>query len=298
MMSARPPVAALVAGLTCLLAANVVSAQVAPAAEATAAKVPAERAIAAKANAAKANAAKGDTVDAPSPATATASDGPILTLDDVTLSARINLEARDNALSALLLYTFRTRRAGRIRWTAKRPLVLPLLVPTVRGEPVDRGVIPKAARHVQTKSGDKVKVEQRGGGMVLIGELVSGKPVDIRVSYPIAAVDQEVELGFRGVVGETSLAIAAVGMAPVRMRLQSDRTARIAEHHEGEERYAALSLTRPLQRGEVAVIRAMDLPTAPTWPGRTLAGMAVLIAIGIGATFFRRREAADEVDRP
>ncbi len=234
-------------------------------------------------------------VDAPAAATLTQ---PALTIDDVALNVRVNLEGRDSALSALVLYTLRTRRAGRIRWTKKNPLVLPLLGPAVRRVVLDRGVIPKGARHVQIKAPKTVTVEARDGSMVLIGELASGKPLDLRLAYPIAALTQELDLGLRGVAGETSLAVAAIGVIPVRLRLQADRAARVANHQRGGERYAALSLTRPLRRGETAVIRVMDIPAAANWPGRTLAGLGLLIAVGIGSGLFRRRSSGDWGDDP
>ncbi len=214
----------------------------------------------------------------------------VLTVDDLALNVRINLEARDDALSVLLLYTLRTRQAGRIRLTSKRPLVLPLLAPALRRQVLDRGVIPKGARHVQVKTHPGTKVETHKGSMVFTGDVVSGRPIDFRLAYPLACLQQEIDLGMRGVVGETTLAIAAIGVAPVRMRMMADRAARTANHEQGGERYSALSLTRPLRRGETAIIRVSDVPAPARWPGRTLAGVAMLMALGIGSGLFRRRE--------
>ena len=226
------------------------------------------------------------------PAAATHVDAP-LTLEDISVDIRINLEARDGALSVLMIYTFRTLHAGSVRFTADDPLQLPTLVPAVRDVVLDRGVFPTAARHIQIKTTGDATVERSGDSLALVGEIAAGRPLDLRIAYPMATPEQRVTLGLRGVVGLTSVAMAAYGTTPVRLRLHSARTARVATYQEGQERYAALSLTRPLRYGEVAIFEVSDLASPAAWPGRTLAGLFVVAALISAAVLLRRREDDD-----
>lgn len=236
-------------------------------------------------------------VDLPAPGTAVALSlaatptAAPLTLDDVSVNIRANLEARDGALMVLLLYTFRARRAGHIRWTAAAPLQLPVLVPVVRDAVLDRGAFPAAAQHVRFQTTSNAKLLRTGDNLLLTGELARGRPLDMRISYPLAAPRQRIVLGLRGVVGESALAVAAYGVKPVRLRVHADRAAREANYDEGDARYAALSLTRPLRRGEIARVEVSDLAAVATWPGRVLAGLFALTVLLCGAALLRRRDA-------
>ncbi len=211
-----------------------------------------------------------------------------LTRQELALDVRANFEVRDSGLRVWALYTFRVERSGVVRLSPKAPLTLPLLAPAVRGEVLDRGTLPSAARHVEVMLEGDAEVTRTKGALQLHGTVAPGRPVSVRVRYPIATIGDTAHLGLRGVVGETQLAVAAVGVRPARPRVTVNRPARGGSQNEGRERLAGVALLRPLAEGETVLLTVHDLPTQAAWPRRALGGGFVLLCLLAGAAFIRR----------
>lgn len=212
-----------------------------------------------------------------------------LTDDDIAMDVRANLSVRDGAVSTWVEYSLSTAAQGARHWTAEAPFDLPLLAPAVRDTVIDRGVITPSTKDVEVGAPDGVQVLRGPAGLQLIGSVAPGRPIVLRVRYPIAISGERVDLGLRGAVGKTAVAVATVGVRPVRIRMDASRPARIAEHEEGRERYTGLSLVSPLPRGESVIVRLLDFPAHSRWPGRLLRGMTGLFALFALAFALRHR---------
>ncbi|MCO4760694.1 MAG: hypothetical protein KC502_04275 [Myxococcales bacterium] len=212
-----------------------------------------------------------------------------LSAKDISLDVRANLEVRDSGLRVWSLYTFRAEKPGVLRWTDKASLALPLLAPVVRNTVLDRGAIPNAARHVEvTVEGDGT-ITKKDGSLMLTGTLAPGRPISVRVRYPISVKRGPAQLGLRGTVGQTHLAVAAIGVRPTRPRVLADKPARSGRQNKGKDRMAGLALIQPIALGEVAKIWITDLPEAAALPRKALAGTALLLAMLALAAILRRR---------
>lgn len=212
-----------------------------------------------------------------------------LTSKDVTLRVRANLEVRDSGLRAWLLYTFRTTATGSVTWGDKDAITLPLLAPVIGDVVLDRGSVPSAARHIETTVEGDAKIQRRGGALMVTGTLAPGRPISVRVRYPIGIAKATVALGMRGVVGETHLAVAAIGVRPSRPRVYASLPARGGRNDEGRDRMAGLALVQPIGQGEMARVWVTDLPANATLPRRLLASAALLLALIAFAAIIRRR---------
>lgn len=213
-------------------------------------------------------------------------------LRDAELSAdvRVNLEVGDSGLRAWQLLTLTTEAQGARRWTDAAPLQLPLLTPTVGDGVLDRGLFPDGLRALKVEiQGDGV-LQGRNGALALVGSVAPGRPLTLRIQYPIAVPGERVRLGLRGVFGETALMVAALAVAPAAPRFASNWPARLGTHREGRERLAGFATLRAIRPGEVATLDVLDLPTPPLRPRRLLASLFLgLSLLALGAATRRRR---------
>ncbi|MCB9739641.1 MAG: hypothetical protein H6747_10260 [Deltaproteobacteria bacterium] len=213
-------------------------------------------------------------------------------LQDADLSAdvRVNLEVGDSGLRAWQLVTLTTEAQGARRWTEAAPLQLPLLAPTVGDGVLDRGLFPDGLRALKVEiQGDGV-LQGKNGALALVGSVAPGRPLTLRIQYPIAVPGERVRLGLRGVFGETALMVAALAVSPAAPRFASTFPARIGTHREGRERLAGFATLRAIRPGEVVTLDVLDLPTPPLRPRRLLASLFLgLSLLALGAATRRRR---------
>ena len=211
-----------------------------------------------------------------------------LTDDDVEMDVRANLSVRDGGTSTWLEITITTGTPGVRTWTQRKPLILPLLAPAVRGAVLDRGAITKATKNIEVQTRDAVKVVREGGGLALVGSVAPGRPISLRIRYGMAIEEPMIDLGLRGAVGKTTMSVATIATPPVLLSMSVDRPARVAEHREGRERYTGASIIHPLKRGEVVRVRLIGFPARAAWPGRMLGGLTVAMVLLFGALALRR----------
>ncbi len=212
-----------------------------------------------------------------------------LAKDDVELRVRSNLEVRDSGLRVWSLYTFQTDRPGVMRWRNETAIALPLLAPIVGDVVLDRGAIPNAARHMDVVVDGDATVERRDGALMLVGAVAPGRPISVRVRYPIGSAAATVALGLRGVVGKTHLAVAVIGVRPSRPRVVAAVPARGGRNDAGRDRMAGLAILQPVKSGEIARVWVTDLPVIAAWPRRVLGGAALLLSLFALAAVLRRR---------
>jgi hypothetical protein len=155
---------------------------------------------------------------------------------------------------------------------------VPLLVPVVRGAVVDRGTVPAAAQSVEVEA-EGAQIERKQGALLLQGMATPDSPVRVQVRYMVPAPSPTVQLGLVGRARETQVTVAAGGVAPVRMRIESQRPARVSRVEQGRERLIGATLAQPLAAGEVAVFALRDVPGPPRVLARGLVWVAALAAV-------------------
>ncbi len=234
---------------------------------------------------------------APSAAATGGTAGPLreVGLDAVVLDIQGQLDPDDAGLMATLQLRFSTPEGTRHTIAEKSPLSLSLLVPSVRDIPVDRGLLPSATRHIETAAEGSLQVRIVAGSMVAWGTISADGRADVRVRYPIAWGHSSIDLGLRGVVGRTRVSVLVSGRAPGRARIESTWPVRPARLDEAGDRMVGLNTTRALRPGQRLIVRVSDLPSASTWPARTLSGLG-LVFVGFAVVTLvasrRRRELA------
>ncbi|MBP47484.1 MAG: hypothetical protein CMH53_06060 [Myxococcales bacterium] len=211
-----------------------------------------------------------------------------LTAKDLALDVRANLEARDSGLRAWVVYTLQPQRTGSVQWSSQNPLTLPVLAPRIGDVVLDRGTLPIAAKSIEVTTSGDIEIQRRNGALQVVGSVAPGRSATIRLRYPIRVSGSSVDLGFRGVVGSTYLAVAVMNNRPARATIVSKQSARVGEQNQNGQRINGLALLRPLKQGQIAELSVQDLPTGASRPRRVLQVSLIILVLMAVAALVRR----------
>lgn len=210
---------------------------------------------------------------------------------DVQAAVECRLEVRDGRLDAMIEMHLTVPRPVAVRWAADAPFAIPMLAPLVRDADLSAGLLSVAGRGLQWRVQGPVEVVRERGMLGLVGALAPERDVRLRVAYGIPFDGPELALGFRGAVGETTLAAAVSGLPPTRVALRSPASTTVIRAEQGGRRVTALRTLAPLRHGEQLPIIVEDLPAPAHWPRRALLGVAfgVVLLVVAGARELRHR---------